>query len=134
MHHLTLDLDDSTDAYCGFRSWQLKAVGSNRVMYRLSSGGSGYHIRAFFPEGLNYQEVLEVTGMDGFLEAEDVDQFVARFLLGDDPDRVYQDMVQSIKYNAPTNTLADDKGIDRPDGSTVVRTAQEFRAAQFTTI
>lgn len=68
---VTLDLDNCTLEYCLLRCKQLQDLGAEKLMYRRSSSGNGYHIKAFLEQP--------------------VDSLLARFLLGDDPSRIFLD-------------------------------------------
>lgn len=68
---VTLDLDDTIKEYALYRCEQLRSMGATKVMYRKSSSGNGYHVKAFMEEP--------------------VDSLLTRFYLGDDPERLFHD-------------------------------------------
>ena len=83
---ITLDLDNCSMEYCLFRCKHLQDLGAEKVKYRRSSGGNGFHVKAFLEEP--------------------VDSLLQRFLMGDDPERIYRD-AQHVANGSPdvTNIL-----------------------------
>jgi len=92
--NFTLDLDDCEPGYLWFRIRQvMESMSVDRVFYRRSSSGDGFHVKVFLSEPVELEE-----------------HFMARFWLGDDPHRLFYDFSREVSGVRISQVMFDQKG------------------------